>query len=146
ARVGPVVGIVVIEQEFEAEFLGRLSQLDCVIEIVGQLARRVKQSQANPAIAVVFQNLQTRLGSPIVFEDCAVFFSLLKERNVCANRVILRARTNVRKRQDREGKTPMRQDHLRLATLAGTVSRTGSERISTFAAASPPLVAATSIF
>ena len=79
AGVGPGVGVVVVQQELEAQLLRVLGQGDGVFEVVRQPGRRVEQAQANPVVAVVLEDLQARLGLPVVLEDRPLLLGLPAE-------------------------------------------------------------------
>jgi hypothetical protein len=89
-RVGPVVGVVEVEQKSEAQRLGLLRFGDGVREIIGQLVwrvfRRVEEAQPHPAVTVTAQNLQSLRGFAVVFEDRSVRLGLGKKRDIRADR------------------------------------------------------------
>ena len=76
ARVGPSVGIVIVEQEMKTEFLGDFCESDGVFQVVGKLRRCVEEPQTNPVVAVVLEYFQSRLSRAVIFENLSVVFGL----------------------------------------------------------------------
>src|ERR1700728_4945650 len=89
AGIGPVIGIVVIQKELETEILGMPGQGDGVLQIVRQVRGSVKQTQANPVVAVISQNLQARLGFVSVLENYPLLLSLCEKGDIGADRIVL---------------------------------------------------------
>ena len=83
-----------IEQEFVAEFFRVLRHRQRVLQIVRQiLADRLnKNAEADPVIAVIFENLQTRQCICAVLENHSAILGLFQKRQVRAEGEIRRAR------------------------------------------------------
>src|SRR5438132_687822 len=88
ARISPVIGIVIIEEKFESKRFGLLRQCDGVWQAVWKCGRSMKQTETNPVIAVIPQDLQTRLRLAFILEHYSLSLGLREEGNVCAYGVV----------------------------------------------------------
>jgi hypothetical protein len=79
---------VEVQQHFEAEGLGLLRGGDGVVEVVGQPRGRVEQTEADPVVAVVFEDLQAEFGLAFVFELDALLLRLGEKGDVCADGLV----------------------------------------------------------
>src|SRR5258708_36146280 len=77
ARIGPSVGIVIVEQEMETKFLGGFGERNCVFQIIGKFHGCVKEPQANPVVAMILEYFQSGLGCAVVPENLAAVLGLL---------------------------------------------------------------------
>src|SRR5579872_541642 len=95
----------------KAEFLRGLRERDRVLEIVRQFSRIIENAEANPVVAVRFQDFETRLRLAVVLEDFAAIFRRFQERDVGTDGVIRSLRESSRREERGEQQREKRWRH-----------------------------------
>src|SRR5208282_1149319 len=134
--------IVKIEEKMKTEFLRRLSQGDCVLQIIGEFFRRVKNAQPHPVVSMILEDHEAGLCLAIVVKNFPAIFHRLQERDIGSDGVFVFGRAcagSGAKEQEKQnaGRASQRKiaiDHL-LRSL--TTSYSGINRTSSSFTASP---------
>ena len=87
-RIGPGVGIVEVNKEFEALLLRLFRQGDRVFQVVRKSIRRMEQPETNPVVAMILEDLESGLCLAVVLENAATLLCLRKKGNVGSDGVI----------------------------------------------------------